>query len=108
MKGNVKIYIFLFFFVFTIFFSNPFWNVVSMIEGEGYIPSMSSMFTFSVISFDEGSGGYWRYGEDSKYYYHFSLTEENVYFYIDKNNDCVNFNKFNFATWCSAIKIQQK
>lgn len=97
----------LFLFILTIFI-RPIGNLLLLGEGDGYIPNISNIFTFNLNSIEEGSGGYWRYGEDNKNYYFFSETEKYTYFYINKNNDCNEFDKLNIKTWCSAIKIKQK
>ena len=108
MKSNINKCLIIFIIVITILFTNVFWNVISMIEGSGYIPSKSNIFIFEITQFDQGSGAYWRYGEDRNYYYHFSLYEENVYFYINKESNCPNLNKLDFKTWCNPIKVYQK
>lgn len=89
-------------------FANPIGIFLMMIEGSGYVPNKSNIWDFSITQIDEGSGGYWRYGEDRNYYYHFSLYEENVYFYINKESNCPNSNKLDFKTWCNPIKVYQE
>ncbi|MBN6712212.1 hypothetical protein JFL47_13845 [Haemophilus haemoglobinophilus] len=79
-----------------------------LIEGDGYVPNKSNIWDFNITQIDEGSGGYWRYGKDDKFYYFFSLWEEDVYFYISKDNSCANFNEKDINTWCNAVKVKQK
>lgn len=88
-------------------FSHPIGNLLLLAEGDGYIPDKSSIFNFRLTHMEEGSGGYWRTGSDSKYFYYFSPVEKYTYFYIEKDNKCPNFNELDFETWCSPIKVVQ-
>ena len=56
---------------------NNLWMLLT--DASNYIPDPSSVFTFQPTRIDNGSGGYWRYGEDNNNYYYFSVKEENVY-----------------------------
>ena len=76
-------------------------------DQNNYIPSKSNMLFFEPIDIDSGSGGYWLYGEDLYNYYYFIWEGDKEYLYIAKSNNCTGFNKLNFNTWCSAIKVQQ-
>ncbi|MBN6077512.1 hypothetical protein HYE59_08215 [Aggregatibacter actinomycetemcomitans] len=97
----IPIAIIIIFLSFTNVISNT-WRLLT--DQDNYIPKESNILFFKPIKIDSGSGGYWEYGEDYNNYYYYSLYEENVYFYIKKNNDCDNFNKIDFKTWCNAIK----
>lgn len=79
------------------------WSLLN--DPANYIPSNSSIFTFEPTKIDSGSGGYWRYGEDYKNYYYFSVDEKKTYFYTPKDMDCLGFDKFNYLTWCKYKKV---
>ncbi|SET20193.1 hypothetical protein [Thorsellia anophelis] len=70
-----------------------------IIDGN-FIPERSNILFFEPTVIDEGSGGYWIYGEDNANYYYFLNDAENTYMFIKKNNNCINFDKQNFNTWC--------
>lgn len=70
-----------------------------LIDGNS-IPERSSILFFEPTVIDEGSGGYWIYGEDNTNYYYFLNDVENTYMFINKNINCINFDKQNFNTWC--------
>ncbi len=83
----------------TQLFSN-FWG---LLIGNGYIiPNQSSIFTFQAIKMNKGSGDYWLYGEDQKYYYT-TLEKDHPepYAFItkEKAKSIKNFDKTNFETW---------
>ncbi len=88
--------------LFSYVFSNI-WQLAT--DQTNYIPEESNIFSFHPTKIDEGSGGYWLYGEDSKYYYYFSETEENTYYTFDKSILCPNIDKIDFRTWCETIRI---
>ena len=109
MKSNKKyliipVLVFLMISISTNFFSNI-WMLIT--DNSNYIPSESNILSFTPIQIDEGSGGYWRYGEDRKKYYYFSLDERHVYFSIKKENHCPNFSKTDFVTWCEKNKFSR-
>ncbi|MDR1072075.1 MAG: hypothetical protein LBL45_00140 [Treponema sp.] len=75
-------------------------NVGRLIISRGYfIPNESSIFTFSPILENVGSGEWWIYGEDNNNYYYAAVTP---YIIIKKNNQCINFDKLNYRTWCGV------
>lgn len=75
-------------------------NIGRLIASRGYfIPEESSIFTFSVTMDNTGNGEYWLYGEDKKFYY-CALTSP--YLIISKDNDCMNFDKTDYTTWCES------
>ena len=88
-------------FIFTYVFSNL-WMMIT--DHTNYIPKESNVFFFQPTQIDDGSGGYWRYGEDLKYFYYFSEEEQNVYYSYSKENNCENFNKIDISTWCQVMK----
>lgn len=78
-------------------------NIWELTTGNGYIiPAESSIFTFNATKMNEGSGEWWLYGEDSKYYYTMEKWESNKpYFKILKEEakKIISFNKHNYKTW---------
>lgn len=79
-----------------------------VIRGQtNYIPKESSIFFFNPIKIDDGSGGYWRYGEDLNKLYYFSEEEYKVYYSQPKENSCQNLNKTDISTWCNSTKHHQ-
>ncbi|EPF83592.1 hypothetical protein GCM10025882_26570 [Acinetobacter gyllenbergii] len=87
-------------------FSNAFSNVWRLATDQtNDIPEESNIFSFHPTKINEGSSSYWLYGEDSKYYYYFSETEENTYYIFDKSILCPNIEKIDFRTWCETIRI---
>ncbi|MBN6710752.1 hypothetical protein JFL47_13480 [Haemophilus haemoglobinophilus] len=99
----------IFFIIFIILFKNMVFLSISLaFDPNNYIPSKSNIFFFEPIDIDSGSGGYWLYGEDLYNYYYFIWAGDKGYLYIAKSNNCKGFNKLDFNTWCSAIKVQQK
>ena len=88
----------------TQLFSN-FWG---LLIGNGYIiPNQSSVFTFQATEMNKGSGDYWLYGEDSKYYYT-TLEKDHIepYAFISKvkSKSIPNFDKTNYQTlWTTEI-----
>ena len=79
-----------------------FGNLYSIATENGYeIPKESSMFTFEATKMNEGSGGWWMYGEDNKKFYALTIDSVNTIISIDKNQSqkIKNFNKLDFKTW---------
>ncbi|MBP6437335.1 MAG: hypothetical protein KA288_08040 [Paludibacteraceae bacterium] len=91
--------------IFTYLFSNI-WMIVT--DQTNYVPKESNIFFFHPTKIDEGSGGYWRYGEDLNNFYYFSEKEENVYFSHSKNSNCKDFKKIEISTWCNPTKNNHK
>ncbi|SHN57169.1 hypothetical protein SAMN02745728_00877 [Desulfovibrio litoralis DSM 11393] len=91
-------------------------NSCRLIVDRGYfIPNDSSIFTFKPTVENNGSGEWWIYGEDYTYYYAYPEVDDymnydyagvelNIYIKIRKINNCPNFNKEDYKTWCDAIK----
>lgn len=78
-------------------------NIWHIFTGRGFIiPSESSIFTFRPTIMNEGSGEWWLYGRDGKFYYHFIGTAEISYIKISKDEarKCEGFDANNYKTWC--------
>jgi hypothetical protein len=50
---------------------------------------------------NEGSGDWWLYGEDKKYYYGLNIDEgfDPKYYKLNKGKETANFDKFDYNTW---------
>jgi hypothetical protein len=83
--------------IFTEFWGNA-WDLLT---GRGYfIPKESNMFVFKVTEMNSGSGEWWLYGEDNKYYY--ALNSDGAdpeYYKTEKKTAPSGFNKFDYKTW---------
>jgi len=79
-------------------------NIWFELTGRGYfIPKESNMFIFKPTKWNDGSGEWWLYGEDGKYYYGLNIDGDTKYipkYYktlrVDTNE---NFNKYDYNTW---------
>ena len=83
-------------------FTEFYGNLWQLITGRGFfIPDESNIFIFRVTKHNEGSGEWWLYGEDNKYFYGLNTDENNgnKYYKIVKENDIINFNRFDYKTW---------
>lgn len=79
-------------------------NLWGLLCGNGYyvIPNQSSIFTFNSTQMNKGSGDYWLYGEDQKYFYSKMLGGKNeAYIKVCKKTvqSQESFDKHNFKTW---------
>ena len=82
-------------------FSNFFINVWGLMIDEHYfIPQESNIFQFTATAMNQGSGDWWIYGEDDKYYYALNLENENPkYLKLKKGLERANFNAKDYHTW---------
>lgn len=83
-------------------FTSVLGNLFSILtENEYMIPKESSIFTFEATKMNEGSGGWWLYGEDNKKYYAFSIDSINKIISIDKSQSqkIKTFDKLDYRTW---------
>jgi len=77
--------------------TNTFTNLWYLLTENGYfIPQESNIFHFKVTKMNSGSGGWWIYGEDNKYYY---ASYQSGYLKLQKGDESENFDKFNYYTW---------
>ncbi len=79
-------------------------NLWSMLTDEGAyrVPSGSSIFTFKPTVLNDGSGGWWIYGEDLSRYYWFADGGPAWPLSIGKDAAarCVGFVATDHTTWC--------
>ena len=70
-------------------------------ENGYFIPQESSISRFEATKMNEGSGGWWLYGEDNKYYYGLNIEPDYSpkYFKLQKGKEPDNFDKFDYHTW---------
>ena len=66
------------------------------------IPQESSLSRFRVTVMNEGSGEWWVYGQDSRYYYYFTGDKTAPYlkFPVERAAGCQGFDPTNYLTWC--------
>ena len=88
--------------LFLVTFTSVLGNLFSILtENEYIIPKESSIFTFEATKMNEGSGGWWLYGEDDKKYYALSVVGRNKIISVDKIQSLKikNFDKLDYRTW---------
>jgi hypothetical protein len=87
----------------------PLVNLLGVIDDRGYIiPKESSWFTFRILKMNEGSGEWWIYGEDERNYYFQGDHEYKIGYVVfpkTKVNQCRDFNKLEYATWCKKYVL---
>lgn len=72
-------------------------NVWGLVTGRGYeIPESSSVFTFRPTLMNAGSGEWWAYGEDKKFYYY----QDGTKFLKGDAINCSGFDPLLIETWC--------
>ena len=99
---KILIIVFLLFCILLGISTNLFGNLWCKLTGRGYfIPKESNMFIFEVTKWNDGSGEWWLYGEDKKYYYGLYIdgNYEMKYYKMKKGNEDKNFDKFDYNTW---------
>jgi hypothetical protein len=79
-------------------------NAWLLLIGRGYfIPADSSIFTFEPIEMNNGSGEWWIYGQDYRYYYYAGDgVGKHRYRFVHRSqaNACRGFVVTDFSTWC--------
>ena len=98
---KIKFLLFLTFLFFLKTFELFFVNSWFLIVENGYvIPSESTVFTFKATKMNDGTGGWWLFGEDSNYYYDMNVDSSSaLYFKKSKKDLSVSFDKYNYSTW---------
>lgn len=82
-------------------------NLWGLTTGRGYfIPKESSVFTFTAVVMNEGSGEWWLYGEDADNYYSVENDKDLPYILISKKDaaKCPNFIRTDHRTWRMETK----
>jgi hypothetical protein len=64
-----------------------------------HIPRGSSLFTFRPTEWNDGSGDWWIFGEDNRFYYYF---EDALKISKQAAKTCPNFSKTELSTWCQS------
>ncbi len=79
------------------------WHLVT--SSSYIVPEESSVFTFHVTKMNEGSGEWWLYGEDSRYFYHFTGAPGESYLKAEKSRiaHCSGFRPDKIETWCPNL-----
>ncbi len=73
------------------------WGLLIDTQDIYFIPQGSSLFTFRPTVMNPGSGDWWLYGEDNRYYYYF---EEDIKISKQAAPACQGFLKDDHSTWC--------
>lgn len=79
-------------------------NAWSLLTARGFIiPRESSIATFRATALNQGSGEWWLYGEDARYFYHFTGEEQMPYTKIERSATlkCKDFDPLDHQTWCT-------
>ncbi len=76
---------------------------INVSPNDYYIPKESSLCEFKPLSFPDGSGQYWLYGEDKLNYYSSESSNGSDYIYIahKEAEKCFRFNSMDISTWCT-------
>lgn len=84
-------------------------NLWDIVTGAGFeIPAESSIFTFRVTRMNDGSGEWWLYGEDGRFFYGLPDDGPYVAYPRDRAARCPEFDPQNIRTWCgTASRVQQ-
>jgi len=66
------------------------------------IPDESSLFSFKPAVMNSGSGDWWIYGEDTRFYYYFSGDQPVPYLKCSKGEaeNCPGFRHDDVSSWC--------
>ncbi|HEV8582536.1 MAG TPA: hypothetical protein VGX68_26010 [Thermoanaerobaculia bacterium] len=107
MSWRLRLVLFLIVVAAVILFATPaFGNLWDLITGRGFfIPAESSLFTFKVTKDNPGSGEWWLYGEDRRYFY--ALHEREPFYLVFPRaavERCPGFEPLNYHTWCSPME----
>lgn len=74
----------------------------TMTEPAYVIPAESSLWRFTPIQMNDGSGDWWVYGQDHRNYYYFTGSGDPPYLVFSKARaaSCVGFDHDDHLTWC--------
>lgn len=101
-KYSLIVMLIIFLFSYHSYIFSNIWLIT--LDPSNFIPAESNIFFFHPTQIDDGSGGYWRYAEDLKYFYYFSEVQDHTYYLHEKKNHCPDFNQTDIKTWCQSIK----
>ncbi|MBO0679597.1 hypothetical protein JRC04_19205 [Mycolicibacterium sp. S2-37] len=75
---------------------------LSVTEPAYVIPAESSLWRFTPTEMNDGSGGWWIYGEDDRNHYYFTGVGEPPYITLSKSDaaTCAGFDSADVSTWC--------
>lgn len=74
---------------------------LSWTDSDYRVPAQSSYFSFTPTVMNSGSGGWWDYGEDGHYFYHFTGgTPSYRAISRDAAARCAAFNRHDVNSWC--------
>lgn len=76
---------------------NNLWYLLIDTQDVYKIPAGSSLFTFRPTEMNSGSGDWWIYGKDNRYYYFF---EDDIKLSEQQAATCSGFVKTDLSTWC--------
>ena len=82
-------------------------NLWSLATERGFIiPEESSVFTFRATRMNTGSGEWWLYGEDGRYYYVQGEQSGPLYVAFPKSevSRCPSFRPHDRTAWCAALE----
>lgn len=76
---------------------------LSATDREYVVPAESSALSFTPTVMNPGSGEWWLYGEDRRYYYHFLGRPDQAYRKISRDGAraCKGFDPHDHTTWCT-------
>lgn len=87
----------------VLLFSKAFSNsLMLLMDRINFLPTETSIFTFTPYIINEGSSAYWIYGEDGNNYYHFTYEAGREYLLMSKDQFCPGFKEEDVMTWCDA------
>ena len=79
-------------------------------DGPYYIPDESSVLTFRVTEMNSGSGEWWMYGEDYRFFY--AQVDDGRTRYIafpkSKVKECRSFRAADWTTWCRDAVVTHR
>lgn len=81
-----------------------------LIDSAYIIPKESTVFTFKPTVMNAGSGDWWIYGEDKKFYYYFTGDEAIPYssYLKEDAKKCSGFKSDDYSTWCWKRNVDRK
>lgn len=72
-----------------------------------YIPRQSTMIRFRPTVMNGGSGEWWLYGEDARYFYAMSDYDHFSYLYLPRDKIAAGINPLDKATWGEGTGVDR-